>query len=70
MQTPAIANEAEARAFLASLAASPPQLRQKSIRLAREGLELAQMYYEQKGNQQGVERLQRCLDILQAGSEA
>lgn len=40
----------------------PAQLR--NLRLARETLELDQMYYEQKGNSNGVERCEKCLRIL------
>jgi hypothetical protein len=44
-------------------APAPAQL--KNLQLARENLELDQMYYEQKGNIAGVERCAECLKILQ-----
>jgi hypothetical protein len=36
----------------------------RNLRSARENLELDQMYYEQKGNDRGVERCRECLAII------
>jgi hypothetical protein len=59
-----IKNEEEARQLIEELRGSPVTAQSRTLRLARENLELDQMYYEQKGNDQGVQRCQVCLDLL------
>jgi len=43
---------------------SPVAVQLRNLRLARENLELDQMYYQQKDNNRGVERCEECLKIL------
>ncbi len=59
-----VSNEAEARVLIEKLLACPVVAQSRDLRLAVENLELDQMYYEQKGNDQGVQRCQHCLDLL------
>lgn len=59
-----IKNEEEARRLIEELLVSPGAVQSRTLRLAVENLELDQMYYEQKGNDQGVQRCQVCLDFL------
>ncbi|GAB4343909.1 MAG: hypothetical protein Kow0089_20030 [Desulfobulbaceae bacterium] len=59
-----IRNEEHAREMLLEWGKMPLPLRIKEIRLAIEQLELNSMYYEQKGNEQGVKRTERCARIL------
>lgn len=44
----------------------PANAQRKEIRLAIESLELSQMYYEQKGNDAGIARAERCIVLLRA----
>ena len=57
-------NEEEARRLIKELLAGPAAAQTRDLRLAMENLELDQMYYEQKGNEQGVQRCEVCLDLL------
>lgn len=59
-----VKNEAEARGLIDGLRARSVVTQARDLRLAVENLELDQMYYEQKGNDQGVRRCQLCLDLL------
>lgn len=59
-----IKNEEEARRLIAALLASPVAAQSRDLRLAVENLELDQMYYEQKGNEAGVQRCEECLMLL------
>jgi len=59
-----VKNEEEARRLLVELQAAPVAAQTRELRLAMENLELDQMYYEQKGNEQGVQRCEVCLDLL------
>lgn len=59
-----IKNEEEARRLIEALLSSPVAAQMRDLRLAMENLELDQMYYEQKGNEQGVQRCEVCLDLL------
>ncbi len=61
-----INNEQEAHAAVAGWLNDPIKAQLRNLQLAIEKMELAQMYYEQKGNVQGVERLRNCLNILAA----
>ncbi len=61
-----IGNEDEALAAIAQWRVEPPRAQLRELQLAIEKLELGQMYYEQKGNDQGVARLGRCIDLLSA----
>lgn len=36
----------------------------RNIKQAIESLELSQMYYEQKGNEKGLKRAEKCIEIL------
>ena len=57
-------NKEDARRLIAELLADPAAAQTRNLRLAMENLELDQMYYEQKGNDQGVQRCEVCLDLL------
>lgn len=59
-------NEEEARKLIEEMLVSPVALQTRNLKLAVENLELDQMYYEQKGNDQGAQRCQVCLDLLQS----
>lgn len=59
-----IKNPAEARQYIDSLLPLPPATQARNLRLALENQELDQMYYEQKGNEQGVQRCEECLQLL------
>lgn len=53
-------------AAIAAWRTEPPLAQRKEIQLAIESLELSQMYYEQKGNDQGIARADRCIALLRA----
>lgn len=59
-----INNEKEAREAIEAWRCDPPSAQLRNLQQAVEKLELGQMYYDQKGNEQGSERLAKCLDIL------
>lgn len=59
-----VTNAADAKRLVEQLFASSIAIQTRDLRLAVENLELDQMYYEQKGNDQGVQRCEVCLDIL------
>lgn len=59
-----INSEEEARQTIALWLPEPPGAQLKNLKLAVESLELAQMYYEQKGNDLGIARATACLTIL------
>ena len=59
-----INNEDQAREAIALWQTDPVRAQLKNLRLAQESLELSQMYYEQKGNKQGMVRAAACLTIL------
>jgi len=59
-----IKNEAHAKEILQELQEKPISTQKREIRLAIEKLELSCMYYEQKGNERGVERTQKCIAII------
>ena len=59
-----INNEDQAREAIALWQTDPIRAQIKKLRLALESLELSQMYYEQKGNEQGATRAAACQSIL------
>lgn len=59
-----IKNEEETRRLIEELHGRPVAAQARDLRLAMENLELDQMYYEQKGNGQGVQRCEVCLNLL------
>ena len=61
-----INNEDQAREVIALWRTDPPMAQRKNLRFAQESLELSQMYYEQKGNEQGLIRAAACLTIINA----
>ena len=61
-----IDNEDAARNAIEVWRQEPARAQLRNLQLAVEKLELGQMYYEQKGNDQGVQRLGRCLVLLTA----
>jgi len=61
-----INNEDQAREAIALWRTEPARAQRKKLRLTLESLELSQMYYEQKGNEQGLARVAACLTIIGA----
>jgi len=59
-----IKNEEHAAEMLKEWQSLPGLARKSRIRLAIEKLELNCMYYEQKDNEQGVARTEKCILIL------
>lgn len=59
-----IRNEEHAREMLAFWRQLAAPAQRKEIRLAIQQLELSSMYYEQKGNSQGVVRCEKCILLL------
>lgn len=59
-----IRNEEHAKEMLREWQDLPLPARKRELRLAIEKLELNSMYYEQKGNDKGVERADRCASIF------
>lgn len=59
-----IKNEEHAREIIDAWQQLPVPAQKKEIGLAIERLELSCMYYEQKSNDKGVDRVERCLEIL------
>lgn len=59
-----IRNEEHAREMLVEWQKLPLLARKREIKLAVGKLELSCMYYEQKGNDKGVVRSERCIVIL------
>ncbi len=59
-----INNEDHANETIALWRTDPPKAQLKNLRLALESLELSQMYYEQKGNEQGMARAAACQTII------
>ncbi|MFZ5799001.1 MAG: hypothetical protein ACYCYR_16505 [Desulfobulbaceae bacterium] len=59
-----IRNEEHAREMLAVWRKLAVPARKKEIDLAIQQLELSSMYYEQKGNRQGMERCETCITLL------
>ena len=57
-------NEEQAQTAINGWRQEPPLAQRRNIQLAIESLELSQMYYEQKGNDQGVGRSGRCIALL------
>lgn len=61
-----IGNEKEAQEAIDAIRQEPLRAQLRTLQLSIESLELGQMYYDQKGNEQGSARLTRCLDIVAA----
>ena len=61
-----IKNEDHARTMAEEWQALPEPARQRQLKTAIEKLELSVMYYEQKGNEKGAARSEKCLQILKA----
>ena len=59
-----IKNEEHALKMLQEWQKLPILAQKREIRIAIEKLELSSMYYEQKGNEKGAIRAQRCVSIL------
>jgi len=59
-----IKNEEHAREMVDQWRKLPLPARKRELRLAIEQLELGAMYYEQKGNDKGMQRMRRCIRIL------
>lgn len=59
-----INTEDQAREAIALWQTDSPRTQLKNLRLALESLELSQMYYEQKGNVQGMARADACMAFI------
>lgn len=59
-----IRNEEHAREMLTVWQQLAAPARRKEISLAIQQLELNSMYYEQKGNSQGIDRCEKCILLL------
>lgn len=59
-----IKNEEHAVTLLREWQELPLPARKREISIAIEQLELSSMYYEQKGNDNGVTRTKSCINIL------
>lgn len=59
-----VKNDEEARQLIVNLLAFSVPSQVRDLRKAVENLELDQMYYEQKGNDQGAQRCEVCLELL------
>ena len=59
-----ITDPTTARRLIAEWRQDPVAAQLRNLRSARENLELDQMYYQQKDNNNGVERCEECLKIL------
>ncbi|OGQ95986.1 MAG: hypothetical protein A2521_14375 [Deltaproteobacteria bacterium RIFOXYD12_FULL_57_12] len=68
-----ISNEAQARAVIEKWSTERVGVQQRQLKQAIESLELGQLYYENKGNDEAVTRLGQCIVLLrtrQASLEA
>lgn len=61
-----IGNEKEALEAIESMRTDPLRAQLRHLQEAIEKLELGQMYYDQKGNDQGSARLGKCMEIIAA----
>lgn len=43
----------------------PPKAQIRQIKFAIQSMELNQMYFEQKGNEKGASRMEKCIEVLQ-----
>jgi len=59
-----IDNESKAGQAIEAWKNAPPEVQLRNLRLAIESLELGQMYYEQKNNEKGRNRMIRCIAML------
>lgn len=59
-----INNEEEARAHIGRWHGEPTRAQLKNLRLAKESLELSSLYYEQKGNEKGISRVEASLRLI------
>lgn len=59
-----IDNEEKVRQAIEDWCDCPVQAQLRNLKLAVDSIELNQMYFEQKGNDRGVLRMQRCLEIV------
>lgn len=62
----AIDNEAQAAAAIEAWRAEPLRAQLRQLQEALESLEMSAMYYEQKGNELGMARAERCQAVIRA----
>ena len=60
-----IDNEQQAITAIEAWRAEPLRAQLRYLQEARESLEMSAMYYEQKGSELGIARVNRCLAVLQ-----
>ncbi|MBA3014147.1 MAG: hypothetical protein KKD63_14840 [Proteobacteria bacterium] len=60
----AIDNEQGALSAIEGWRKEPLRAQRKHLQEAADSLELGAMYYEQKGNEAGVTRVTRCLNLI------
>lgn len=61
-----IDNEQQALAAIETWRVEPTRAQLRHLQEATDSLEMSAMYYEQKGNELGAARANRCLGLLQA----
>jgi hypothetical protein len=61
-----IDNEEQTVAAIEAWRVEPIRAQLRYLHESRDSLELSAMYYEQKGNELGAARVNRCLTLLQA----
>lgn len=59
-----IDNEQQAIAAIETWRSEPLRAQLRYLKEAQESLEMSAMYYEQKGNELGIARVNRCLALL------
>lgn len=60
-----LSTEAQTHEAIKKWRESPPMAQVRNINQAIESLELSQMYYEQKDNDSGMKRTEKCIKLLQ-----
>jgi hypothetical protein len=63
-----IKNEDHAAEMLKEWQNLPETARKRQVKTAIEKLELSSMYYEQKGNEKGAARAERCIVLLKTSA--
>lgn len=61
-----IDTEEKARLAVESWRTEPARAQVRNLTIAIEAMELNQMYYEQKGSEKGVQRMEKGMQILKA----
>lgn len=65
-----ISTETQAHEAVKKWQDAQPKVQIQNLHHAIESLELSMMYYEQKGNEAGIKRAEKCIDILREREKA